>query len=240
MRTLSFSVRTPDTSVIRRDWERVRREHHRAALEVTELASKKAQRQIQAKMRGVGLGRLSNAVGQTSARQKRQTNPDRDPYGVIYARGGDESLAGGALEAYSQGATIRPRNGEWLAVPTRAAPRFVRVGGKRRRLTPSLWEKGGLNQRIGRLIFKRIRPNLAILTVRRVSLSPKTGQAKALGKSGRTRTRVVPKEDTVVFVLIKQTRRAKRFDKDQIVRFYADRMPDYLRRTLAGYNRSPT
>ena len=238
MSRINFTVKTPDVRAIRQDVRQIERENHRAALEVTDLASKKAQRHIQAKMRSVGLGRLGNAVGQTSAKRKRQTEEGRNPYGVIYARGGDDSLAGGALEAYSQGAVIRPKNGAWLAVPTKAAPRFVRVGGKRRRLTPELWAKAGLNSRIGKLQFRQIRSNLALLVVKKVWLSAKTGRAKALGASGRTRTRVVPKGDTVVFVLIKQTRRAKRFDKDQIIAFYADRMPDYLRRTIAGYNRA--
>lgn len=238
---LKFTVRAPDIKAgMRADAAKIHRDHRRAAIDVTELASKKAQAHIQAKMRSVGLGRLSNAVGQTSAKRKRQTDPGRDPYGVIFARGGDDSLAGGALEAYSQGAVIRPKNGAWLAVPTKAAPRFVQAAGKRRRLTPALWATAGLNQKIGRLVFKQIRSDLAILTVRSVSLSPKSGQAKALGKSGRSRSRIVAKGDVVVFVLIKQTRRAKRFDKDQIINFYADRMPDYVRRTLEGYNSTST
>lgn len=228
------TVRVPDIRSIRGDMERVLKENRRAAIDATDIASKKAQKHIQAKMKSVGLGRLSNAVGQTSSKRKRQTAPGRDPYGVIFARGGDESRAGGALEAYSQGTTIRPKNGEWLAVPTKAAPRFVTVGGKRRRLTPALWEAGGFNQRIGKLVFRQIRSNLALLVVRQVSLSPKTGQAKALGVR-RPRTRIVPKGDTVVFILIKQTRRAKRFDKDDVVKFYADRVPDYMRRLIADY-----
>jgi hypothetical protein len=48
----------------------------------------------------------------------------------------------------------------------------------------------------------------------------------------------VPRGDTVVFVLIRQTRRGKRFDKDEIVQFYAGRMPDYMARTIAGYLRT--
>jgi hypothetical protein len=235
MTGLAFRARVPDIRPIRDDWRAVEKDHRRAALEVTEIASKKAQRHIQAKMRSVGLGRLSNAVGQTSAKQKRQTDPARNPYGVIFARGGDESLAGGALEAYSRGAVITPKNGAWLAVPTQAAPRLVTAGGKRRRLTPKQWAAGGLNTRIGRLIFRQIRPDLALLIVKRVSLSPKTGQAKAMGpRAPRTR---IAKNEVVMFVLIKRTTRAKRFDKDDIVRFYANRMPDYLRRTLEGYRR---
>lgn len=234
---VKVSVRLPDIRSIRQDMKAIERQNRRAALDVTDEASKKAQRHTQAKMKSVGLGRLSNAVGQTSAKRKRQTESGRDPYGVIFARGGDDSLAGGALDAYSRGAVIRPRNGNWLAVPTKAAPRFVTSGGKRKRLTPALWSQGGFDQKIGKLVFRQIRHNLALLVVRGVSLSPKTGQAKALGKSGRSRTRVVPTGDTVVFVLIKQTRRAKRFDQTEIMKFYSDRVPVYMARTIAGYNR---
>lgn len=238
MASFKVEAKIPNVSAqIRRDVQRIQKEHSRASQEAAEIASKKGQRHVQAKMRSVGLGKLANAVGQTSSKKKRRSDADGNAWGVIYARGGDESRAGGALEAYSRGVTIRPKQAEWLAVPTKAVPRFVTAGGRRRRLTPSLWEKAGLNTRIGKLVFKRIRQNLAILTVSKVSLSPKTGRAKALGK-GRPRTRIVPKKDVVAFILIKQTRRAKRFDQHEIMRFYADRVPQYLKRLLAGYNRT--
>ncbi len=232
MVAVTFTTSKPDFSALRREGDRLKRMHDRAALEVTDLTIQKAHKHIQAKMRSVGLGKLDRAVGWTSAKRKGQR--DRTPYGAVYAKGGDETLAGGALEAYSRGATISPKNGNWLAVPTAAAPRLVNAGGKRRRLTPDRWAQAGLNQKIGRLVFKQISTNLALLVVRRVSLSPKTGQARAIGKRA-PRTRVVPQGDTVVFVLIRQTRRAKRFDKDDIIKFYANRMPDYMARTLAGY-----
>ncbi len=234
MVAIAFKVSKPDTSAIRLEGARIKALLKRAALDATDIAGKKAQVHVQAKIRSVGLGKLSNAVGFTSAKRKRQF--DRTPYGVIFAKGGDESLAGGALEAYSLGTTITPQNGKWLAVPTKAAPRFVSTGGKRRRLTPALWASAGLNQRIGKLVFRPVRSNLALLVVRRVSLSPKSGQAKALGQRA-PRSRVVPKGDVVVFVLIRQTRRAKRFDKDQIVEYYSLRVPDYMRRLLADYER---
>lgn len=240
MVAVSFKVSTPDFSALRAEGDRIQRLHKRAAFEVTDLTIQKAHKHVQAKMRSVGLGKLDRAVGWTSAKRKGQK--DRTPYGVIFAKGGDESLAGGALEAYSRGATIKAQNfywkgtGPWLAVPTKAAPRFVGAGGKRRRLTPFLWMSSGLNQKIGQLVFKQISASRALLAVRRVSLSAKTGQAKALGKR-MPRTRIVPKNDTVVFILIKQTRRAKRFDKDEIVGTYAARMPDYMARSLQGYDR---
>ncbi len=236
MVAVAFTVSKPDFTGFRIERDRIARLHHKAALEVTDLAIQKAHKHIQAKMRSVGLGKLDRAIGWTSALRKGQK--DRTPYGVIFAKDGDETLAGGALEAYSRGTVISPKHGNWLAIPTKAAPRLVNAGGRRRRLTPKLWEQAGLNLSIGRLIFKQISPSLALLVVRRVSLSAKTGQAKALGK--RTpRTRVMPDQrDTVVFVLIKQTARAKRFDKDEIVAFYADRMPDYMARVLAGYQQA--
>lgn len=220
-----ITVRRPNFSGFKEEARRFKKAQERAALEATHLASQRAQKHIQAKMKSVGLGRLSNAVGHTSAKLKRQE--DRTPYGVIFAKGGDESSAGGALEAYSQGATIRAKNGEWLAYATDAVPRLV--GG--RRMNPKRYLSNGFTSSIGKLIFRRIKPDLALLVVRNVSLSPKTGRAKALGK-GKPRSRVVPDKDTVVFVLIKQTRRAKRFDKDQILRIYSNRVPDYLARIM--------
>jgi hypothetical protein len=231
---VAFKMSRPDYSALHRERDRFKKDQARAALDVADIAGEKMYRHTQAKIRSVGLGRLANAVGFTSAKRKRQL--DRTPYGVMYARGGDESLAGGALESYSQGATITPESSKWLAVPTAAAPKLVTVRGKRRRLTPSDWKAAGLEQRIGKLIFRQIRSNLALLVVRKVSLSAKNGQAKALGPR-KPRTRIVPQKDVVVFVLIRQTRRAKRFDKDEIALIYHNRIPDYLARTLAGYRR---
>lgn len=181
-------------------------------------------------MRGVGLGKLDQAVGFTSAQRKGQR--DRTPYAAIFAKGGDESRAGGALEAYSRGTTIRTINGEWLAYATEAVPK--RIG--RRKITPALYNRSGLVGSIGKLIFRKINPNLALLVLRKVSLSPKTGQAKALGKRA-PRTRIVPEKDVVAFVLIRQTRRAKRFDKDIEVSLESRRTPLYMKRWLDQYYR---
>lgn len=234
MVAVAFKMSRPDYAVLHQERDRFKRDQQRAAIEATDIAGEKMYRQTQAKMRSVGLGKLPNAIGFTSAKRKKTYDPRYGPYGVMFARGSDESLAGGALESYTQGATITPENGGWLAVPTAAAPRLVNVGGKRKRLTPAMWEAAGLNQRIGKLIFRQIRSNLALLVVRKVSLSAKTGQARALGKT-KPKTRIVPQKDVVVFVLIRQTRRAKRFDKDEIALFYHNRMPDYLSRILRDY-----
>lgn len=240
MVAVRLSTTKPDFSGLRREAERLKKLHDRAARDVTDIAIQKAHRHLQAKMRSVGLGRLDRAVGWTSAKRKAQR--DKTPYGVIYAKGGDDSLAGGALEAYSRGTTIAAkhffwgRNGPWLAITAPAAPKYVSVGGKRRRLTPGLWRRTGMDARIGELKFVQLTPSKALLVVRNVSISPKTGQAKRLGARA-PRTRIVAKGNTVVFILIRVTRRARRFDKDEIIGFYARRVPDYMARTLEGYQR---
>jgi hypothetical protein len=172
-------------------------------------------------IRTVGLGRLSNAVADTSSlRQGRR--PSSNSYGVLYARGGDESLAGGALDAYSRGATIRPRNGAWLWFQTKALARTARVGtGGRRRLTPELYNAIGAP--LGPLHFRRIRPDLAVLYAEKVTVSARTGRARRAGP----RAKSVEKRVTVFFG-IKNTKRTKRFDVGQIVSRFAGLVPVYM------------
>jgi len=211
----------------------MRRRHdralYRAAQFATEKASADAAVHIRARIQTVGLGRLAGAVGQTSSMKKGQT--PTTPYGAIYARGSDESRAGQALEAYTQGVTIRARNKEWLAFATPAVPRVI----GRRRLTPELYRQSGLVGSIGPLQFKPISANLAFLVVKNVTLHPRTHRAKAAGPRA-PRTRVAAAE-VVAFVLIRVTRRAKRFDKDRIVAAYSGQVPDliadYMDRELA-------
>jgi hypothetical protein len=219
-----------------------------AAIIATDRASKDAQRGVQERIRGTGLGRLANAVGQTSMRrevaalrgptaQVRAYRLIGNPYGVIFARGGDDSLAGGALESYARGATIRPGPGKvWLAIPTRAVPKFIRIGGVRRRLTPELYMRSPLMQSIGRLEFRPLAGgDKAIWVIKKVSVSPKTGQAKRMGPR-KTRTRI-PQKEVIAFNGIRVTRRAQRFDKDGVVGFYARRVPLYMTEALAEVQR---
>lgn len=193
---------------------------YRGAQYATDRASREAHQAVKARMKVARLGRLTGAVGHTSSMKKGQT--PRSPYGVIYAKGGDESRAGQALYAYTTGVTIRTRDKEWLAFATPHVPRTV----GRRRLTPELYKKAGLSSSIGKLEFKPINRDLAYLVVRKVTLHPRTHRAKAAGPRA-PRTRIAAKE-IVAFVLIRVTRRARRFDKDNIMRIYSGKVPDYI------------
>lgn len=195
-----------------------------AAFVATDTASKLAQGGVQRKMRAVGLGRLANAVGQTSALKKRQMN--NTPYGVIFARGGDESRAGGALEAYSLGTTITPTPGKkWLAFATNAIP--SRVG--RFKMTPEKFRAGGYEARYGKLVFKPIDGNTALLVIRKATVTGK-GRVREVGKRAARGTQ--PVKDLVAFVLIRFTKRAQRFDKNQEVAPYARQVPDLMQQEM--------
>lgn len=226
---MRFKVRQPNVQkIMRQAAQQQSRDLKRAALIATDKAAVEAQRALQNKIRAVGLGRLAGAVGKKSRLRGGAPGAGDLPYGVIFARGGDESLAGGALESYSQGSTIRARNAEWLAFQTAAIPR--RIG--RFRTTPARYQTSGLATSIGQLEFRPINSNLALYVIKRVTLSPKTGRARRAGKRP-SKTRINQKE-IVAFVLIKVTRRAKRFDKDDTVRqVVVARMPDLMIEALA-------
>lgn len=214
----------PVRQLIARDKRRHSRALYTAAQNTTDEASRKLRSATQGKIRQVGLGKLAGAVGQTSSKRKRQQ--PKTPYGAVFARGGDKSRAGQALASYTKGATIIPRRGKWLAIATSAVPRTI----GRRRTTPELYRKSGLQTSIGQLQFVRVRSNLALLVVRNVTLHPRTQRAKRAGK-GTPRTRV-PKKQVVAFVLIKITRRAVRFNKDRLANQVANTMPDRLAKEM--------
>lgn len=191
------------------------------AIVATDRAAKAGAAALKSRIRSVGLGRLSGAVGWTSSKVKGLASGS-DPYGVIYARGGDESLAGGALESYSRGATITAKGGRWLAFPTKAIPR--KIG--RYRTTPSRYNASGLATSIGALQFVPKGPDRAELIIKNVTLSAKTGRARRAGKRP-SKVRINEKV-IVAFTLIRVTRRAERFDKDAEIVAQSRRVPDYM------------
>lgn len=224
---MSLGVKVPDVPrQVAQQQKSFRSDLNRAKVIATDRAAKDAREALATTIRSVGLGRLSNAVGFTSSKRQGRGSSSDDAYGVVYARGGDDSLAGGALESYTRGATIRANNRQWLAYPTGAIPQ--RVG--RRRTTPILYSLSKSYGSIGSLIFKPIKPDLALLVIKKVTLSPKNGRARKAGKNP-SKTRVNA-DEVVAFVLIRITRRAARFDKDATVFMIAKRVPQYLQEAL--------
>lgn len=211
---------------IRSAWRRHQADVKQAARIATDRASKTTQRMTAQRMRLVGLGRLSGGVGQTSALKK---NDKVKIYGVVYARGQREvdSRTAGAIEAYSQGVTIRAKRVTWLAYSTNLIPKFV----GRRRMTPLLYQTTGWQARLGPLEFRPISQNLALLVVKRLSIHPRTGRGRRLGP-GKSRA-AIQKKEAVAFILIRYTTRAQRFDAKSIASVYARKVPEFMAEALA-------
>lgn len=197
----------------------------RAAHYATDKAIKDAKTQTRSTIRAVGLGRLANAVGSTSSLAKGRTA--KEAWGAIFARGGIDSRANQALMAYTEGATIVPTGGrKWLAYPTKAAGRLVRlpiprIGGRSYGNFKNSPSRYGLKLR-----FVRFSPSRAALVMDEAIVSNKTGRvrrgAKRPGKAS-TRQRFV-----VMFWLIKITTRAARFDQHAIVRASGQKIGFYV------------
>lgn len=190
-----------------------------AALNASHIAAGRAKAAVRSEMVSAGLGRLGNAVDSGSDLQKR---------GVVFRRGTGFSASGwvnlrsksertvGAIDAYTQGAEIAPKNGRWLWLPTDDIP--VRAG--RRKITPGNWSKFGLDKRIGPLVAIRSVNGAPLLVVMNasVSASGKARSAKSLTKTGRLRKGQVAREFIVAFVAIPRTSRQARVDVRAIMR----------------------
>jgi hypothetical protein len=191
----------------------------------TDRASIGAQADIRSAMRGQRLGGLANAIKQTSdlkkGRVKITGNGGFSVSGIVYAHVRSERTKG-ALDAYTEGAQIVPKNGRWLAIATNEIPRLV----GRYRMTPQRYVEAGYENRIGPLRFVQThRANVAYLIAESVTTSPyRSGSARRLPKSGKVRAGR-QHVGIVAFVLIRQTKRTKRIDPLQIAQRWQGRIP---------------
>lgn len=192
-----------------------------AALEATDTASKRAQGRVRAAMRGARLGGLSNAIGQTSDKRKGDVHHTASGFsasGIVYVRSRSPRTLG-AIEAYTEGASITPKRGRWLWIPTPEAGRVIGSGKDRRRLTPAGYEKAG--SPMGPLIMLKFvngRPLLAVRNVGKSEVGARGGRVRTRTKSGRLRKGDRAVELAVMFIAIPATSRAARVDVPAIMR----------------------
>ncbi|MBB3862216.1 hypothetical protein GGQ88_003514 [Novosphingobium hassiacum] len=191
-----------------------------AALEATDQAAKLALRSIRAAMQGAGLGRLGNGLGSasdlSSGRGIHRRGADAwSASGVVFVRS-RSARTRGAIEAYTGGADIRPTQGRWLWIATDQIP--SKAG--RFAITPELYVKTGLEQRIGKLIFLKSvngRPLLAVENVG-VAITGQSRSARSLKRNGTARKGQIAKQLVIAFVGIPRTSRAARVDVQSIMR----------------------
>jgi hypothetical protein len=138
----------------------------------------------------------------------------------------------GAIEAYTGGAEIRPTRGRFLWIATDQIPN--RAG--RFRMTPEGYRANGFEQRIGPLVFVKSVNGYPLLVVKDSSVSAvgKTGSARALTKTGRTRKGYAAKPFIVAFIGVPRTSRQARVDVDSIMRAVTAELPATYFKAMEG------
>lgn len=204
-------------------------ELRRAAHYAADRAGKAALSDSRAKIQAVGLGRLANVVSYSSSLKKARTGVGNNAWAAIYARRKTSIRGERALLSYARGATIVPLGRKkWLAFATDAIPK--RAG--RRKMTPALYVSTGLEETYGKLHFVPGRNGRARLVVRPGEQNNVTGRVRVKGK--RSSKLFTKRKEITVFILIKFTVRAQRYDQDAIVRNAGRRQGEYVRDYQGG------
>lgn len=223
------------SSKLYRDLERsIRQKAEQALLQSSHEAGRIASSRIKRAMGAAGLGRLGNAIDASSDLEK-GGRVHRSPRGVsassaIHLKTRSERTVG-AIKAYTEGATIRPRGGGWLWIPSPELQRRVK-GGKR--VTPANWRASGLEQRIGPLVkIPGKHAGEVLLIVPAVTVRQEGRPSpRRLPKSGKARAGRVLRENFVAFTGIRSTSRQARVDPHAIIDGVRREMPALLARAL--------
>lgn len=206
------------------------RQLQQAALRLTDRAATKVKDRIRAEMTAAGLGRLGFALGAGSDLKKsgsvRSIGSGWSASGWVFIRSGSQRTRG-AIEAYTQGASITPKNPSGLLwFPTEDIMRMVRLpipssGGNASanyRLTPKLWDRTYAS-RFGPLVRLKLHGK-DVLVVRNatLSLAGKPRSLRPLTKRGKVPKGQVAREFVVAFIGIPSTTRAARVNPLAIAR----------------------
>lgn len=225
------SVKAPSRSAFDNARTYYLRQLEHAALLATKQAARGAVVQMRAEFTGAGLGpNLARAFGSGSDFDKngdvhRKAN-GFSASGYVFIRSQSERTRG-AIEAYTQGADIRPVKGRFLWIATDEIQARAGLGRKRYRITPALYNAYGLNRKIGPLVRIRSINGNPLLIVRdaTVSAAGLKGRARARLKSGRVPRGQREKATIVAFVGIPRTARAARVDILAIAKNWQARVP---------------
>jgi hypothetical protein len=217
---IQVEVRTPRTQApeLRRAFENAIQQ---AALRATDRAAASAKTRTRAEMAAAGLGRLGNALGSGSdLKQSGQVHRRGDSWsasGWVFVRSQSKRTRG-AIEAYTEGANIRPKKGPFLWFPSEQIQRVAGSAKQRERLTPGNWSKLGMDSKIGELVRIKSVNGYPLLVVKTasVALSGRKRSARALTKRGFARKGQIAKEFIVAFIGIPFTSRSARVDPKQI------------------------
>lgn len=211
-----------------------------AALLATQKAASIAKSRIRSEMAGAGLGKLGQAIDATSDKTKgrsvhRYSGGGFSASGVVFVRSKSERTLG-AIEAYTQGADIRPVHSRWLWIPTDEIQRIAGSGAGRRRLTPGNWAQFGMDTKVGPLIKIKSINGYPLLVVKNtnVPLSGARGRPRANLKNGRAPKGYGQKQFLVAFIGIPFTARSARIDVTAIMRSVQAELPTLFNQAFGG------
>lgn len=169
---------------------------------------------IRERFASAGLGRLGNAIdGRGEPKVVRFGAEGFTVSAQFFIRSRSERTLG-AIKSYTEGATITPRRGRWLWIPTDQVRRLAgsNVKGEGQRMTPALWRERGFDRRIGPLVL-----------IQSVNGQPRKGQ--------------VEKDMVVAFIGIPHTAPAARVDVTAILETIRADLPNVFASNLAKEER---
>jgi hypothetical protein len=123
--------------------------------------------------------------------------------GLVYSRAPE------VVGAHDRGATIRSKDGFWLAIPLPAAGK----GPRGKRMTPGLWEK--LRGQRLRFVYRRGKPSLLVAENQRARQGQRGGFSVASQKAQANGRGLVT---VPMFLLVPQVTLKKKFDIDSASR----------------------
>jgi len=157
--------------------------------------------ELRSQITGAGLGqRLANTWrGEVYPKGKLSIKAA----GLVYSRAPE------VVGAHGEGATIRSKDGFWLAIPLPAAGK----GPRGKRMTPGLWEK--LRGQRLRFVYRRGKPSLLVAENQRARQGQRGGFSAASQKAQATGRGLVT---VPMFLLVPQVTLKKKFDIDSASR----------------------
>lgn len=212
----------------------------RVALAASARGARGLLNRTRAEMEAQGLGRLGFALGagsdQASGNGIFQRGPMRSASGWMHVRSGSPRSRG-AIESYTVGANITPRNGRYLWILSEQFQQKFSGGGTRnQRLEPRFWQQSGLEARFGPLFQVTGDNGLPVLVIRdaTISASGRSRSARPRTKTGKVPKGQVAQDIIPVFFGIKHTARSQRVNLIALAEQQRELMRSDIIRTLAG------
>lgn len=204
------------TAAITGDLEKIMKEESQAAEQAVTLGVVEAATGLREELRQQV---IAAGLGEKMARTWRQKRYPSSGFsigtaGLVYSK------APVIIRAFSEGVTIRSKEGKFLAIPTSAAPKRG-VGGKR--ITPDNFPEHSLGRL--RFVYRRGAPSLLVVDGLRAGTGKRGGFRKASDSAKRTGRGLAT---VVMFVLLPQVMLPKRLDIDGASDRWSARLPDLI------------